>query len=473
MNFGNNTNYLNHPQYPKPFAPATLPSPQKYVHNGYRLVINSSDRDRSLYRNPNNFKIRLPRRYRNVSSIECGLIALPNYSNSEKYFLIQLEEICDGPYDSLDPEIDKALALVPNRNGLGNYSYILETPGDTSFVKNYIKKFIDVPLASLSTLTIKIKKANHDIVNFGNDLLPYDKEYSFSVTNVPIDPINPPNPNTQSTYIINTTDHDLSYDDTDNKDQIEFYNCKITYLDPITRKTVIEDKPEFNGTYTHNGVAGGSPGADKQFTIGLITDNNKFIINAAAVANNSTPVPNATNWTISGNWKRANNVNNFYSRIQITGANVNGSSIDVTTNVVHNLSVYDRIYIDYNNAQITNSRTHWYKSYHVVTTISSTTEFLVSADNITIEDFATGVLVDDVTFNPELLSDQQDNPAGDTIDTTITGVQVQTDGNFGFLQKYGDADPSIQNMLIFNINTRDEDDENVRSQNISYGNVYS
>ena len=59
--------------------------------------------------------------------IECGLIVLPNFSNTEKYFLIQIKELEDGPYDSLDPHIAKSIALVPNRNALANYNYILET----------------------------------------------------------------------------------------------------------------------------------------------------------------------------------------------------------------------------------------------------------------------------------------------------------------------------------------------------------
>ena len=89
--------------------------------------------------------------------------------------------------------------------------------------------------------------------------------------------------------------------------------------------------------------------------------------------------------------------------------------------------------------------------------------------------------LDDITYIP-LRPDQHDpenNEANLPIDTTLVNVEdpnfsenvLPTAPNFGFVQKYGEPDPSIQNMFIFNINTRDEDNQQVTSQNIPYGNL--
>ena len=78
------------------------------------------------------------------------------------------------------------------------------------------------------------------------------------------------------------------------------------------------------------------------------------------------------------------------------------------------------------------------------------------------------IVLDDITFNiningAEVETEENDTKIPDPVDPDPT---LQ----FGFIQRYGDSDPSIQSMFIFNITQRDEDDERVRSCNISYGN---
>tara|TARA_B100001248_G_scaffold262467_1_gene258649 strand:+ start:4795 stop:6192 length:1398 start_codon:yes stop_codon:yes gene_type:complete len=460
----NSMQFANHPQYPQPFTPAKIPAEIKYVHNSYRLVINSADRDRSIYRNPNEFKIILPRRYRNISSIECGLIALPNFSNSEKYFLIEIEEICDGPYDSLNQYISDAIALVPNRHALGNYNYILESPGDTSFIKNYIKKFVDTPLASLSTLTLRIRKPSGDIVNFGQDLYPYDRPYDFSETETSLNV-------GLNRLTINTIGNDLGLNN--QKDMIEIYDAKIKYqeLQSNGLVTVTEPLNELNRSWEAT-----PEGTNQNFFIEttneITTKINNFTVNF-------------TNWTITGKWRRAKNQNGYYSRVQIDSISIVDKVLTITTLTAHNLNKYDRIFITNNENTET---TAWYNNYHIVTEIDNTLHdhdgdpntdevpknnvFKISADNIAL---------DDITYIP-LRPDQHDpenNEANLPIDTTLVNVEdpnfsenvLPTAPNFGFVQKYGEPDPSIQNMFIFNINTRDEDNQQVTSQNIPYGNL--
>ena len=429
----NSIQFANHPQYPQPFTPAKIPAEIKYVHNSYRLVINSADRDRSLYRNPNEFKIILPRRYRNISSIECGLIALPNFSNSEKYFLIEIEEICDGPYDSLNQYISDAIALVPNRHALGNYNYILESPGDTSFIKNYIKKFVDTPLASLSTFTLRIRKPSGDIVNFGQDLYPYNRPYDFSETETSLDV-------GLNRLTINTIGNDLGFNN--QKDMIEIYDAKIKYqeLQSNGLVTVTEPLNELNRSWEAT-----PEGTNQNFFIETTIEITNKIDNFTV---------NFTNWTITGKWRRAKNQNGYYSRVEITSANLVGNEITISTAPSnHYLNIHDRIFITNDQIQPT---TAWYNNYHIVIDRIDSTTFKIGAENIGL---------DDITLPPRLAEELDE----DTV-TILDGTDVPA-ANFGFLQKYGEPDPSIQNMFIFNINTRDEDNQQVTSQNIPYGNL--
>lgn len=438
----NSMQFANHPQYPQPFTPAKIPAEIKYVHNSYRLVINSADRDRSLYRNPNEFKIILPRRYRNISSIECGLIALPNFSNSEKYFLIEIEEICDGPYDSLNQYISDAIALVPNRHGLGNYNYILETPGDTSFIKNYIKKFVDTPLASLSTFTLRVRKPSGDIVNFGQDLYPYDRPYDFSVTETSL---------VGFTLTINTPNNDLGVNLNDpSENTIEIYDAKIKYQKQQSNGlvTVTEQLHELNGSYPTTPAG----------------NNSNFTITTTISHTNIDDKTGSDKWIITGKWRRAKHVNGYYSRVEIIGANLVGSTITIETSEKHYLKLHDRIFITYNTYDPNQPTTAWYNNYHIVIEEIDSKKFKIGADNIGLDDI-THVPLQDNEHDPI------NNEADPDIDTTLDGNDVPTGPNFGFIQKYGEPDPSIQNMFIFNINTRDEDNQQVTSQNIPYGNL--
>ena len=440
------TNSNFYPGYPNSFIKAELPEQKKYVHNNFRLVIDSRDRDRSIYRNPNEFRVILPRRYRNISMIECGLIALPNFSNTEKYFLIQIKELEDGPYDSLDPHIAKSIALVPNRNALANYNYILETPGDTSFIKNYIKKFVDTPLASLQTLTLSIRKPDGSVVNFGNDLLPYDKEFSYTFTLLNIDDVK------ADQITLESPNNDLitNYDG----ESINIYSSTITYNEGTANGSLRKEGfPTLNGTYFSDSQ-NGTLTAETDTIVLTITGIKAFIENFRKNANNDIIKHNIK---ITGKWKRTKNELGHYSRIKIQTMAFpqNTDRIEITTEIPHNLKLHDRFYVDTENGSDT--MTNWFKNFHVVTERISDTEFTIHRNNI---------VLDDITFNININGAEVETEENDT----KIPDPVDPNSEFGFIQKYGDADPSIQSLFIFNITQRDEDDERVRSCNISYGN---
>lgn len=475
-NVYSNSRYVNS-QYPNVFKNATIPKPMKYVHNNYRLVIRSEDRDRTIYRNPNEYKVRLPRRYRNISAIECGLIMLPNFSNSEKYFTLEIQEICDGPYDSLDPDISKCLALIPNSLALNNYNYILSVPGDTSFVKNYIKKFIDTPLASLETLTIKFKKENKNVINFGKDLLPYDREFSFTLSGLDNEfdalTVN----QGADTLTIKSPDHGLVKDGDGGEDSIFIYDVQVKYLDSITNRYIVKYVNLLNTIILGSDITPFEP-TDDNFKINVSEDLKNEL---SPLADNSGDEDYYPNLVLTGKWKRVYRSDGNYSRLKL----VNIPQIDLTDDLVtlsclnlqkHHLNKNDRIYISH--PTITNSTL--YNNYHIVIStldnpnipnVLSESKFQLSVSNIKISDILNEDNADamnDITQNPSLpnevvLEDDDNLPSTKIEDGEIDG---------GFMQRYGNPDPSIQNILIFNITTRDEDSEHVMSENISYGNLY-
>lgn len=461
--FGNNSNMINHLTYPQTFTNANVPKPIKYIQNNHRIVVRSEDRDRSKYSNPCEFRIDLPCRFRNVSLFEIGSIMIPNFSNTEKYFIIQVDEVKDGVYTSTNTDISNAMAIVPNSLGLNNYNYIYEKPGDTSFVKNFIKKFVDTPLASLSTITLKILKPDGNVMNFGNDMIQWDKEYSFSSSESEAGI-------TDFRLKFNNLGHDLKGDDTP-KDKIIVYNAQVAYTNKNNQK-ITKSFQQLNGEYDYsNGTAGKVISSVLTENEALILINDNIKINTEKIIDEIDGFVEDSNGpiTISGNWKRAYKADGYYSRVAIASASADAATniIDVATTTNHNLKQHDRIYIDKN---IGDSQTQWIKNYHVVIKITGDTTFELNANNITQDD-----LINDITDNP-ILPNQAwlDNDDADTEDNNdqIGTTEISTTPVADvFLQRYGDPDPSIQNMFIFNIGCREEDNDNVMSQNISYGNT--
>lgn len=460
--FGNSSNMINHLKYPETFINANIPKPIKFIQNNHRIVIRSEDRDRSKYSNPCEYRIELPCRFRNVSLFEIGSIMIPNFSNTEKYFIIQVEEIKDGVYTSSNKDICDAIALVPNSLGLNNYNYIYEKPGDTSFVKNFIKKFVDCPLASLSTITLKILKPDGNVMNFGNDMIPWDKEYSFkSFTNE--------NNGTKLHLKFENDGHDLKQDDTvdDNKDGIVVFNAQVTYIDKKNNKKTTRSFPALNCTYDHDKV---NLTTDENKTIILENDliditvdgDNKIKAIDQFVTSDDTNGP----ITISGNWKRAYNENGYYSRVKINSIDpASNNLLKITTAKNHNLKLHDRIYVD---KYMEDPQTEWIKNYHVVVKFDDPPDdkvFYINKNNIPDHTLTSMAIADNFnTQNQSFLNNDDD------LEEVNLSDEPDDEGHF-FLQRYGEPDPSIQNMFIFNIGCREEDNDNVMSQNISYGNV--
>ena len=323
------------------------------------------------------------------------------------------------------------MALIPNKNALQQFNYIFEAPGDTSYVKNFIKKFVDTPIASLETLTFKICKKNGTAINFGQDMLPFNHEYCFSSDQgdftPPIDGYAP----SPATLIINTPKHGLGLYVVGTSDSVRLYNVKL--IDETKYPPTTTELRELNNIYT---VAVYTASQD-QFTINL------------PIITSVSPLP--AKFTIKGNWKRVCNENGWYSRNKIDSATIVDNFIEIVTTDNHYLNKYDRIFISSNSAT---ESTAFLNNHHIVTSIEGVggKTFRISRSNIAIDDITIN-LSDDIDTNDDNLID---DPSGPT-------------APFGYIQRYGEYDQTIQNQMIISITCRDEDDSNVRSDNISYG----
>jgi len=134
-----------------------------YNYNEYYLAINSSSRDTTLYPNPNNYVIDLPREYKNIKSIELLDATIPDKNNvtRQPYLVLNIKEINDV-IDSIDPVLNKAFAVLK-----------MDSPIQTGYFitldKNCWEKMPKIykqPKANLSRFSISITDRSGNLFNF-------------------------------------------------------------------------------------------------------------------------------------------------------------------------------------------------------------------------------------------------------------------------------------------------------------------
>jgi hypothetical protein len=145
-----------------------------YIKRSYYLVVSSKDRDPAIYPNPNDFRLTLPKVYRNIHSVELIQAILPDKNSilSEPYIVLTVNELEDI-MESNDPNISDAFAILmlapPNSSG-GFISV------DNRIHENTVLKFV-TPKANLSTMTVKLSDFNGTLFNFTNTPGVIDKAY--------------------------------------------------------------------------------------------------------------------------------------------------------------------------------------------------------------------------------------------------------------------------------------------------------
>jgi hypothetical protein len=202
-----NNQLTDHMAYPHVFTPQPfLQLPQNNLINDpdpYYLSIDSHDRDRTKYPNPNNYTIHLVSsdttvggcnvpgiRYKNITEIELVGAVIPNKPGvlDEIYLILQIEEIDNPVFHSTNPNLSKGFAklfFVPPADPMTTKWLYL----DLENTKPLIKKFYPKPKSSLDRISIKLLKRDGTPFSFGTDMtLPSDvnplcqNSFTFKIT---------------------------------------------------------------------------------------------------------------------------------------------------------------------------------------------------------------------------------------------------------------------------------------------------
>jgi len=146
------------------------------------LFIDSRDRDRARYPNPNRYRIPLVSsdtesnihtsgiRYKNICSISLLSAVVPNTNNilDELYVVLQIDEI-DPMYDASNPSCSKAFTKLHFQEVCAGSTFLRL---DKGVGDPLTKVFYPKPLASLASLTISFRKHDGTLFNFGTDTSP-------------------------------------------------------------------------------------------------------------------------------------------------------------------------------------------------------------------------------------------------------------------------------------------------------------
>lgn len=200
MSFQNNSrNTQNMPMEGTNYPDALLKRPfmtskqKSLTTHEYYLTVDSRDRDRTRYPNTNEYRIELNpsdmytggtpgKLYKNIESIELVSCCVPNRNNvlDEQYLLLNIDELQNPIYDT------------SNRNHK-NSIFKLVFREDTTHIFTYhdkdlstiVSRYYQVPLAKLSSLTIRFKKYDGTNFDFGADTvsnIPVNEEVQNSIT---------------------------------------------------------------------------------------------------------------------------------------------------------------------------------------------------------------------------------------------------------------------------------------------------
>jgi hypothetical protein len=181
-----NNQLTDHMAYPNVYAPKPFfQLPQNNLiadPDPCYLSVDSHDRDRKKYPNPNDYTISFVSpdsefttgsRYKNILEIQLVEAILPNRANilDEIYLILEIDEIDNPVFDASNPNLAKAFSkmrLCPS--GSTKWVYL-----DVDYTWPTLKRFYPKPKSSLDRLSIKILKRDGTPFSFGTDnALPAD-----------------------------------------------------------------------------------------------------------------------------------------------------------------------------------------------------------------------------------------------------------------------------------------------------------
>lgn len=149
-----------------------LKNPETYIQKNM-VVIDSRDRNRDIFPSTSNFAVKFNNssdgnisvNFRNIESIELNQVIVPqsviNGTTGVPYLILEIDEIRDTIYGT-NTNLRNAFAFLSPQDVYGSKFL------SCKFYKPAIKIF-EAPLASLHKFSIKLKKPDGTIFNFGTD----------------------------------------------------------------------------------------------------------------------------------------------------------------------------------------------------------------------------------------------------------------------------------------------------------------
>lgn len=146
------------------------------------VVIDSADRDRNAWPNPNNYQIKfrpangytgaaIQQEYKNIRSIELVHATFPatNSVTSEPYLLLNIKELEGMVYQGTNLQLQNAFGILYLDSSYGSNTFI---NADLKVVSHPTIYFRNEPLANLNQMTISITNKSGTPFNFGSDTSP-------------------------------------------------------------------------------------------------------------------------------------------------------------------------------------------------------------------------------------------------------------------------------------------------------------
>jgi hypothetical protein len=165
-------NNINDYQHPHAVQKINLKTEEKYDYKEQYIVIDSRDRDRTIYPNPNNYTIQfnngndgnITEQFRNIISIQLVDCIIPDaVTSAQPYITLDIPELYPTHAGTNNHLSNTFAILMPEKKG---------TPfARCKFVSPALNIF-KIPISSFNKMTFQFKGYDGTLYNFGSDTSP-------------------------------------------------------------------------------------------------------------------------------------------------------------------------------------------------------------------------------------------------------------------------------------------------------------
>jgi len=170
--FNNNINDYQNPKAEQKLFFNRMPE-EKYSYREHYLIVDSRDRDRTVFPNPNNYTIKfdngntgnVQESFNNIVSIQLIDSIMPDaVADAAPYIILDIPELPSSTYAGTNEHLSNTFAvLMPEKKGTGF--------ARSKFVMPALNQY-KTPIASLNKLTFQYKNYDGTFYNFGADSVP-------------------------------------------------------------------------------------------------------------------------------------------------------------------------------------------------------------------------------------------------------------------------------------------------------------